>query len=206
MQEVSHRRLLPLGLLLGLLLAALLAASQGAAAGGAPGCGSFATQAEAQEAFVAAGGTPSHPVGRLDPDHDGVACEQLPPPYQGYATIGYNRAHDFVYGTATMPSVGPKGFACLYGNRHFPEAARKVIIYKVLPGEDKPLVGEYTGAAEARPESGRLLWRVDRSKLLPGRYYATFQERVRTHPYGANECPGFSSRPTELPRPPRRHR
>ncbi|MEA2574457.1 MAG: micrococcal nuclease [Chloroflexia bacterium] len=40
-------------------------------------CGDFATQAEAQVFFEAAGGPGSDPH-RLDGDHDGVACESLP--------------------------------------------------------------------------------------------------------------------------------
>jgi competence protein ComEC len=40
-------------------------------------CGDFATHAEAQEFFLAAGG-PDSDRHRLDGDHDGVACESLP--------------------------------------------------------------------------------------------------------------------------------
>jgi endonuclease YncB( thermonuclease family) len=40
-------------------------------------CSDFATQAEAQQFFLAAGGPASDPH-RLDADHDGVACEALP--------------------------------------------------------------------------------------------------------------------------------
>lgn len=40
-------------------------------------CGDFATHAEAQAFFEAAGGPASDPH-RLDGDHDGVACETLP--------------------------------------------------------------------------------------------------------------------------------
>jgi competence protein ComEC len=40
-------------------------------------CGDFATHAEAQAFFVAAGG-PGRDPHRLDGDHDGVACESLP--------------------------------------------------------------------------------------------------------------------------------
>ncbi len=188
-----------------LALAALIASAGAWAAvpsGGAaqPGCGSFASQGEAEEYFLEAGGSPARGVGGLDPDRDGVACEHLGAPFVGYATIGYNRGNGFLYGTATMPAKA-SGYPCLYGNVHYPDAARKVAVFRVRPGPDKRLVGEYTGAAEAKPESGRLLWKVDRGSLPPGRYYAKFQEKIRTHPYGANECPGFTSRPTLLPRP-----
>ena len=40
-------------------------------------CGHFATQAEAQAFFVAAGG-PKRDPHRLDGDNDGIACESLP--------------------------------------------------------------------------------------------------------------------------------
>ncbi len=40
-------------------------------------CSDFATQAEAQQFFIAAGG-PQRDPHRLDADHDGVACENLP--------------------------------------------------------------------------------------------------------------------------------
>jgi hypothetical protein len=40
-------------------------------------CGQFAAQAEAQAAFIAAGGPSSDPH-RLDQDGDGIACESLP--------------------------------------------------------------------------------------------------------------------------------
>lgn len=42
-------------------------------------CADFSTQAEAQEAFVAAGGPAVDPNG-LDGDNNGVACESLPCP------------------------------------------------------------------------------------------------------------------------------
>ena len=40
-------------------------------------CSAFATQAQAQAFFLAAGG-PEHDPHRLDGDHDGIACESLP--------------------------------------------------------------------------------------------------------------------------------
>lgn len=40
-------------------------------------CGDFATHAEAQAFFLAAGGPDRDPHG-LDADHDGLACESLP--------------------------------------------------------------------------------------------------------------------------------
>lgn len=200
-----------IGIKAGTLALALLAAagcllalaSSGDA--GVRGCGSFGSQADAQDELFALGGTPRHPVGKLDPDRDGVACEGLPGPYKGYATIGYNRKKRFFYGTATMPprGGGEGEAACLYGDRHSDESPRKVNIFRVTPNGDKGLVGEYGGKAEALPASGRLIWKVERVIAEPGRYYAAFQERIRVTPYGPTECPGFNSQPTLLPRPKR---
>lgn len=162
------------------------------------GCGSFASQSEAQAYFVERGGAPRHPVGALDPDHNGVACEGLPGPYEGYATIGYDVARGFFHGTATMPPAPGGGFACLYGNRHFPEAARRLNVYRVKPGPDEALLGSAGVGAEVNQASGRLLWRADRVLRGPGRYYAAFEERIPLKPYGDNECPGFRSRPALL--------
>jgi hypothetical protein len=177
---------------------AALGPSGGAAA--VRGCPSFASQAEAQQYFVEADGAPSRSVGGLDPDHDGVACEGLPGPYEGYATIGYNLSKRFFYGTAAMPSEasGGEGFACLYGNRHFPDAARRLNVYRVRPGHDEPLFGSDGVGAAVEEGDGRLLWKADRVLHGPGRYYAAFEERIPLAPYGANECPGFSSYPTLL--------
>ena len=95
------------------------------------------------------------------------------------------------------------GFPCLYGNRRFPDAPRKVDLYRITPRGDKPLIGEFQGKAEARPQSGRLLWKADVSGPPTGRYYVSFEARIPLRPYGPNECPGFSSQPTLLPRPTR---
>ncbi len=175
-------------------------ASSGAAA--VPGCGSFPAQADAQDAFIELGGKPRHPVGKLDPDRDGVACEGLRAPYKGYATIGYNREKQFFYGVATMPrrSGGP-GFRCMFGNRRFPDAPRKVDIFKVTPQGDKRLLAEFKGKAEAQPNTGRLFWKAERPNPPFGRYYVAFEARVPATPYGRNECPAFTSQPTLLPRP-----
>jgi hypothetical protein len=51
---------------------------------------------------------------------------------------------------------------------------------------------------EAQEGSGRLLWRANKTLRRPGRYYAAFEERIPLSPYGANQCPGFSSRPALL--------
>jgi len=137
----------------------------------------------------------------MDPDRDGVACEELPAPFKGYATIGYNRKRQFIYGVVTMP-VAPGGEAsCLYGNKNFPDSSRRLNVFKVRSDGDKPLLGRYKAGAEARPEAGRLIWKVERPITIPARYYVSFDEKVRTSPYGRNPCPGFSSQPTLLPRP-----
>ena len=166
-----------------------------------PGCGSFESQAGAQEYFVELGGGPRDPVGNLDHDRDGVACEHRPSPYKPFATIGYNRKGGFFYGVASMPSArrGEEGFPCLYGNRRGPNGPRLLNVYKVRQGADKPLFGRL--GAEAKPESGRLIWKAERSVVVPGTYYAGFEEKIRTSPYGANECPGFRSYEISLPQP-----
>jgi Excalibur calcium-binding domain len=193
------------------LALALLAAASGAAAASKPegsgtaaehrvrGCGAFAHQDEAQAYFVELDGSPKHPLGRLDPDHDGVACEGLPGPYAGYATLGYSH-RDFFYGTVTMPRVGGEDpFPCMTGNTHFIEGPRLFNVYRVVGKRDRRLFQSYGLGAEARPGSGRLVWRTNSRHIPRGRYYVEFEERVRTSPYGENECPGFSSAAVELP-------
>jgi Excalibur calcium-binding domain len=180
------------------LAAALVIAVPNPAAGTKPraGCPSFSSQAEAQDRFVLLGGTPSQNARGLDEDGDGVACEGLPAPYRGFATIGYHRGRGFFYGTATMPAT-ESGFACLFGNPQFPDGPRRLEVFLVRPGPDLS-ISRWLGA-EARPESGRLLWRHHRD-LVPGRYYAAFEERQRETPFRPPECPGFASRETYLPR------
>lgn len=183
---------------------ALVLGCAGFAAGGSagsPGCGSSKSQAAAQELFVQMGGRPGHGVGNLDPDRDGVACEDLPGPYEGFATIGYNRAKRFLYGAATMPAVesAEGGFACLRGNRHYTDAPRLLKVYRALPGADQAVSRDI--GTEASSYSGRLLWKLDRKQVQSGRYYAAFEETARTSAYAPSQCPGFSSRPTHLPRP-----
>jgi hypothetical protein len=172
------------------------------AAGGAalPGCGKFTAQADAQDAFLAAGGKPGRNLGRMDGDRDGVACEELPGPFKGYATIGFHRAKGFFYGVVTMPMPSGGAAACLLGDRHDPDVPRRLNVFRVHPDGDKPLLA-YGAGTQALPEQGRLQWKIERRGPPLGRYYAAFEERVRLGPYGRNECPGFSSRPTAFPRP-----
>jgi hypothetical protein len=183
------------------VLLALPAAPAGAggARAAAAGCGAFASQAEAQARFAALNGTPRRDAGGLDGDGDGVACEGRPGPYAGFATIGYNAKRSFFYGTASMPPRSGGGFACLAGNSHFAEGPRLLRIYRVRPGPD--LVVSRPLGAEAKPSSGRLLWKLDVPLRVPGRYYAAFEEEVRLSPYQPSECPGFSSPATLLPQP-----
>ncbi len=180
---------------------AAVTASDGTAA--APGCASFRSQADAQDYFVAQGGGPRQRVGNLDPDRDGVACEELPAPFKGFATIGYNLKRKFFYGAVKMPpaAAGAAGedLACLYGNRHFAEGPRQLKVYRARPGPDLA-VTEAVGAA-AEPSGSSLLWKADKKVLVPGRYYAAFEERIPLSPYGANECPGFQSAEVPLPKP-----
>jgi hypothetical protein len=182
----------------------LLIGSAGSAATAERGCASFASQADAQNHYRQLGGSPAHPIGALDPDGDGVACEELDGPYAGYASVGYNHARDFLYGVAVMPEVGsqdagePPEYACMLGNRHFDDGPRRVNVYRVLPGPDKRILPRDGIAAGAHEASGRLLWKANRKVLLPGFYYAEFEARVRLRPHGANPCPAFRSRAVGL--------
>lgn len=167
----------------------------------APRCPSFPSQADAQERFFAQGGSPSHDVGDLDDDGDGVACEGLPGPYAGYATIGYNRERKFLYGTASMPSEADgEGFACLLGNRQFADGARRLTIYRSVPGPDKAVSRPLK--AEPRPGSGRLLWKLERKLTAVDRYYVVFEAQIHLSPYKPSNCPEFSSPEAYLPRSP----
>ncbi len=199
-----------IGILGTLAVAAIVAAAlfivpaAGGSRAAVPGCGAFKAQADAQDAFIDAGGSPRRNVGGMDPNRDGVACEALPAPFKGYATIGYNRKRSFFFGVVKMPAGhAGNGSPCMFGNRSYPDAARRLNIYKVRRDGDKPLLGQYKARAQADPSSGRLIWKVERSRLVQARYYVAFDERVPLKPYGRNECPGFSSRPTLLPRPQR---
>lgn len=180
--------------------AALASLAVVAAAPAAPvsSCHAFASQAEAQARFSELGGSPARPLGRLDPDRDGVACEGLPGPYAGYATLGYNRAKSFLYGRVTMPPQAGGGFACLEGNRFGPEGPRLLRLFRVLSDGDRPVSREVGAAAD--PASGHLVWKLDLDGPPPaGRYYVAFGERIRLAPYGPNECPGFRSATVSLP-------
>jgi hypothetical protein len=169
--------------------------------GAIAGCPSFRSQASAQDYFAGLGGTPGKRVGGLDDDRDGVACEGRPGPYKGFATIGYS-ARGFLFGAASMPPDALLGgYACLEGNRHFADGPRLLTVYRVERGADREIASEV--GAQATPGSGRLLWKVKRSSLAPGAYYAEFEARIPLTPYGGNECPGFRSRPTALPPPAR---
>ncbi len=122
-------------------------------------------------------------------------------PRAEYTTLGYNRAHGFFYGTAKMPAKtdGSGGFACLTGNRHFPDGPRLLKIYRVLPGPNRAISPDI--AAGATPENGTLAWKFERKRVPTGRYYVVFEEEVRSSPYAPSECPGFRSAATLLPRP-----
>jgi hypothetical protein len=180
-------------------IAVLAFAGSGAAA--APKCPSFASQAEAQEAFLELGGKPGNDVGGLDGNGNGVACEALPGPYEGYATIGFNLRKGFLYGVATLP-LAESGYQCLLGNRYDPETVRRVNVYRERPGADKAILGDGIGTA-ADPNTGKLVWKAVKPSLPSGRYYVAFEARIAITPYGRNQCPGFESRPTLLPAPKR---
>jgi hypothetical protein len=122
-------------------------------------------------------------------------------PRAEHTTLGYNRAHGFFYGTARMPrkADGSGGFACLAGNRHFPDGPRLLRIYRVLPGPDRAISPDI--AAGATPENGTLVWKFERKRVATGRYYVVFEETIPTAPNAPSECPGFRSPATLLPRP-----
>lgn len=185
-------------------VAAGIAISASAAGGVAktPGCASVPSQAEAQERFFLLGGSPAQNAGGLDEDRDGVACEGRPGPYAGYATIGYNRKSKFLYGTATMPiEADGDGFACLLGNRQFADGARRLTVYRAVAGPDRAISRPLK--AEPRPDSGRLLWKLDRELRVEARYYVVFEAQIHLSPYKPSNCPEFRSREVYLPRPPR---
>jgi hypothetical protein len=100
-----------------------------------------------------------------------------------------------------MPPLasGEGKFACLSGNRHWPDGPRWVNVYRVTPGGDVSILGTHMAPAEAKPATGRLVWKVDKPLKAPGRYYAAFEESLRTSPYGRNPCPEFRSRTISLP-------
>jgi hypothetical protein len=170
---------------------------------GSPGgqsCAEFAAQADAQARFAELGGSPGHAIGDLDGDRDGIACEGLSGPYSGYATLGYNRRGGFLYGVVRMP-VAPNGeerFPCLRGNPKGPKGPRRLNVYRVDPDGDRAILDQVI-AAEARPESGRLLWKEPRAGIAPGRYYVAFSESIPLTPHGRSKCPAFRSRETMLP-------
>jgi len=178
-------------------LGLLAIAGNGAAA--VPHCPSFGSQAEAQEAFLDLGGRPGDDVGGLDGNGNGVACESLSGPYAGYATIAFNRRRGFLYGVATLPRTA-NGYQCLLGNRFEPDTARRLNIYRELPGADKAILDEAIGTA-ANEATGKLVWKAVRPNLPSGHYYVAFEARIATSPYGRNQCPGFASRPALLPAP-----
>jgi hypothetical protein len=203
--EVAFR---PSVLALTLAGAAVALVLLGPAAGSASpvrGCASFPSQAAAQTYFAELGAGPGpNTVAKLDTDRNGVACEGLKGPYKGFAGFGYNARRHFFYGNAQMPALSAGGdeFACLYGNEHFPEGPRRLNVYRVEPGADRPLLARKFGVgAEANPHTGHLVWKID-ARHPRGRYYMAFEERIPLHPYGPNECPGFGSRTIALPAPP----
>ena len=118
-------------------------------------------------------------------------------------TVGYNRAHGFFYGAAKMPrkADGSGEFACLAGNRHFPDGPRLLRIYRALPGPDRAVSPDI--ATGARPQSGTLVWKFERAHVPRGRYYVVFEAKIPTAPYAPSECPGFRSRAVVLPKPQR---
>lgn len=163
-------------------------------------CGSFETQAAAQTHLLRA---QSGRGGRLDGDRDGVACEHLRGPYKGLATLGFNRRGSFLYGYAWMPATpgAAEPFACMLGNRRYPEGPRLAHLYRVVRGDPKPILSRFGLGTEADRSNGRLAWKASVRRLRPGRYFVELEERQRLGPYEANQCPSFRSRAVQLPKP-----
>lgn len=113
-------------------------------------------------------------------------------PRAEYTTLGYNRTRSFFYGTATMPpkTDGSGGFACLAGNRHFPDGPRMLRIYRVVPSADRAISPDI--AAGATPENGTLAWKFERKRVPTGRYYIVFEEKI----------PNRAKRPQRMPQLP----
>jgi hypothetical protein len=186
----------------GIVVAFLTIGVIGGRAASPRGCASFESQAGAQNYFLEAGGGVEHPVGKLDHDHDGVACEALDAPFVGYATLGYNKKRNFFYGTVSLPRspTGRPRYPCLNGNHRRPHGPRLLNVYKVgHDGSAKPIFDRPGLGAEDRPTSGRLLWRGDRKVVVPGRYYAEFEGRIGSSHSGGSECPAFRSATVRLP-------
>jgi hypothetical protein len=122
-------------------------------------------------------------------------------PRASQVTLGYNRAHGFFYGTAKMPPKpdGSGEFACLTGNRHFPDGPRLLRIYRVRAGADLAISPDI--AAGAMRESGTLVWKFERRPVPTARYYVVFEAKIPTAPYAPSECPGFRSPAVVLPKP-----
>jgi len=207
MTKSTRRTAISVGLA-GLLAVALLApaASAGKKHRNPARCAAFKSQAAAQSYFLRHGGRRGKPVGRLDGDRDGIACESLAGAYAGYANLGYSKRKRFFYGFAWMPADpdSESGFACLYGNLHFPDGPRTLGVYRVRPRGRGPVrVRDAEVATQADPANGHLVWKLQ-AGLAPGRYFAAFDQRIPLTPYGGNECPGFRSPTVTLPRPARR--
>lgn len=127
------------------------------------------------------------------------AAEESEGPRATQTTLGYNRAQGFFYGTARMPRDGSGDFACLQGNRHFPDGPRLLRIYRVRRGPDRPVSRDI--AAAAVEENGTLVWKLERRRVPRARYYVVFEDKIPTAPYAPTECPGFRSRAVVLPKP-----
>lgn len=122
-------------------------------------------------------------------------------PLPSRVTLGYNRAHGFFYGTVEMPRKvdGSGEFACLAGNRHYPDGPRLLRIYRVQRGANRPVSPDI--AAGAKPANGTLVWKFERKRVPRARYYVVFEAKIPTAPYAPTECPGFRSRSVLLPKP-----
>jgi endonuclease YncB( thermonuclease family) len=96
-------------------------------------CGHFATQAAAQDYFIAPGG-PAQDPDRLDGDHDGIACESLPCPCSTTSTPSGDGTAPPVMPTQTpVPTSTPAPAPTLSPR---PAATRRVAqIVRVIDGD-----------------------------------------------------------------------
>lgn len=197
---MAQHRLLSLSVAAVAVTAVLLGYAAVAGAAAKRGCASFPTQAQAQTYLLEA--ADDRRRGRvLDADRDGVACEHLGGPFKGHATLRYSRRGTFLFGFVSMPlrPTSEGAYPCLFGNTRFPDGPRLLHVYRLRDGKDARVSPAYGWAAQADPDRGRLVWKGEKRRLLAGRYYLKFEERVPTTPFGANPCPGFRSRIVELP-------
>jgi hypothetical protein len=134
-----------------------------------PTCSQFASQAQAQRFFAANVSKRGSGAGRLDSDHDGVACDRLGSPFVVAVSIDYNERRGFFSGTthAADPHISfdISPVDCW--------EAQRIDVFEVGPGADKRVASSRIGALGRSKTTG--VWRAD-SAGKSGRFYA----KIRT--------------------------